>query len=82
MMKYELYSPTAAICGILSMVTLDEIISTYLMLITIICGTISIVRTLIHVFKIIHDFVTRKKTASETIKNLDELEEEIKNDLK
>lgn len=81
-MEFEPYSPIATISGILSMLTIDGIINSYLMLITIICGTISIAKIIIRLITIIRDYIKRKKTARETLKNLDELEEEIKHDIK
>lgn len=73
MKDFDILSPITTISGVISILPVDKIVSTYALLITVVCGSVSIFRVILHIIHAVKKFRAGKLTIDEAIKEFDEL---------
>lgn len=72
-----LLNTAVAISGVSVNFVDSPLIAAYLTFVTIVCGTVALVRTGFHIAKIIQDVIRKRKTLDQAIKELDEITENL-----
>lgn len=74
MKKIDILSPLTTISGIITFSPVEQIVSIYALVITIVCGTVSLFRITLHAIRSIKKYRHGKLTLDEAIKEFDEME--------
>lgn len=73
MKDFDILSPITAISGVITILPVDKMVSAYALLITVVCGSVSVFRIVLHIIRAVKKFRAGKLTLDEAIKEFDEL---------
>lgn len=74
-MKFsDIFEPVTAAAGTISFIPLDGAINTYAMFVTLVCGTISLVKVVLKLIRLIQRYHAGKLTLDDTIEEIEKME--------